>query len=276
MCPNEIFEWTCFWIVWVFAQFSDCGKNIVQHWRKNFREVVKSAFYLNNKTFRGKFVFWKEIFTFTIFSSFDVKLCGLLSESLLTLLKKLLSTLVQKHYHFSREKLPLLPDFERKLLEFCKFFIDMVVKTVFFLSRGHFWRNTFLFYKIFKNFSCFQTLRKTFLIFGEKYSGWVVKTVFKCPGGFLEEFIFENMFLELFLCFWSSGAIFLDLRRKFCDRFVKTAFYVYSGDFWLDCVFYKNLRVFSPSPGCEENILAFWRKNFKTFVKTALFRYKKF
>ena len=38
----------------------------------------------------------------------------------------------------------------------------MVVKTVFFLSRGHFWRNTFLFHKIFKIFSCFQTLRKTF------------------------------------------------------------------------------------------------------------------
>ena len=48
------------WIFWVFSLFSDCGKNILQHWRKKFREVVKGAFYLNNKSFRGKFVFWRK------------------------------------------------------------------------------------------------------------------------------------------------------------------------------------------------------------------------
>ena len=39
------------WIFWVSSLFSDCGQNILQHWRKNFRKVVKSAFYLNNKLF---------------------------------------------------------------------------------------------------------------------------------------------------------------------------------------------------------------------------------
>ena len=39
------------WIFWVSSLFSDCGQNILQHWRKNFRKFVKSAFYLNNKLF---------------------------------------------------------------------------------------------------------------------------------------------------------------------------------------------------------------------------------
>ena len=80
----------------------------------------------------------------------------------------------------------------------------------------------------------------------------------------------------MFLYFWSSGASFLDFRRKICDRFVKTAFNVSSGDFWFACFFYENLWVISPSPGSEENFLAFWRKNIKKFVKTALYVYKKF
>ena len=68
----------------------------------------------------------------------------------------------------------------------------------------------------------------------------------------------------------------MDFRRKICGWFVKTAFDVSSGIFWLDSFFYKNLRIFSPSSGCEENIMAFWRKAFKKFVKTAIYLYKKF
>ena len=111
----------------------------------------------------------------------------------------------------------------------------MVVKTVFLVSTGLFWRNKFLFHKTFKFFSCFQTLRKTFWIFGENNLVGLSKLFSSVQGIFLEEFIFENKFLELFLYFWSSGANFLDFQPKFCERFVKTAFYVSSRDFWLDC-----------------------------------------
>ena len=120
----------------------------------------------------------------------------------------------------------------------------MVVKTVFFVSRGQLRRNNFLFHKNFKTFSCFQTLRKTFRIFGEKNLVGLSKLLSSVQGTFSEEFVFENKFLEMFLYFWSSGANFLDFRRKICDRFVKTSFYVSSGDFWLDCLFYEKFWVF--------------------------------
>ena len=152
----------------------------------------------------------------------------------------------------------------------------MVFKTVLFVSRGHFWRNNVLSHRIFKTFSFFQTLRKTFKIFGENNLVGLSKLFSSVQGIFLEEFIFENKLLEFFLCFWSWGAIFLVFLRKFCDRFVKTAFYESSGDFWLDCFSYENLWVFSQSSGCEENIVAFWRKSFKKSIKNAIYMYKKF
>ena len=120
-----------------------------------------------------------------------------------------------------------------------------VVKTVFLVSRGHFWRNNILFHKTFKFFNCFQTLRKTFWIIGENILLGLSKLFSSVQWVFLEEFIFENIILELFLCFWSSGANFLYFQRKFCDRFLKTAFYVSCGDFRLDCFFYKNFLSFS-------------------------------
>ena len=84
---------------------------------------------------------------------------------------------------------------------------DMVVKTVLFVSRGHFWRNTFLFNKIFKTFSCFQVFRKTFRIFGENNLVGLSKLFSSVQGIFLEEFVFENKFLEFFL-FFGLGAQF--------------------------------------------------------------------
>ena len=47
-CLSELFF---LWIFWVSYLFSDCGQKILQHWRQNFIEVVKSAFYLNIKLF---------------------------------------------------------------------------------------------------------------------------------------------------------------------------------------------------------------------------------
>ena len=43
-----------------FFEFLHCFLTVGRTFCKNFREVVKSAFYLNNKTFRGKFVFWRK------------------------------------------------------------------------------------------------------------------------------------------------------------------------------------------------------------------------
>ena len=150
-------------------------------------------------------------------------------------------------------------------------------KLFFFVSRGHLRRNNFLFStKSSKILFVFRLWGKHFGFLAKKKLFGLSKLFSSVQGIFSEEFVFENKFLELFLYFWSSGANFLDFRRKICDRFVKTTFYVSSGDFWLDCFFYENLWVISPSSGSEENFLAFWRKNIKKFVKTALYVYKKF
>ena len=142
----------------------------------------------------------------------------------------------------------------------------MVVKTIFLVSRGHFWRINFLFHKNFKFFICFQTLRKTFRIFGENNLVGLSKVFSSVQGIFLEEFFLKTNSLNCF-SFLVFGHKFLDFRWKFCDSFVKTAFFVSIGDFWLDCFFYENLWVFSPSSGFEEKILALWWKSFKKCVK---------
>ena len=94
-------------------------------------------------------------------------------------------------------------------------------------------------------------------------------------------YFWKNLFLKTnsLNCFSNFGLLaqfFLELQRKFCDRFVKTAFFVSNGDFWLNYFFDKNLWVFWPSSGREEIILAFWRKSFKKTVKSAIYMYKKF
>ena len=204
----------------------------------------------------------KKVFTFTIFSSFDEKLGGLLSESLPPDLKNCFlhsfrGSSCSITSSFSSRKFTPTNGLWGQMFGISKKFFDMVIKTDLFVSRGHLWRYTFLFHEIFKLFSCFQTLRKTFRISGDKNFVGLSKLFSSVQGIFLEELIFENKFFESFLYFWTSGVIFSDFRRKFFDSFLKTAFYVYSGDFWLDCFFYKNLWVFLPSSGCEENILAF-------------------
>ena len=76
----------------------------------------------------------------------------------------------------------------------------MVFKTVFFVSRGHLCTKNFLFLKIFKFFSCFQTLRKTFWFFGE--NNFVENNLF------FYEFIKNWFFYELFefrYCFPTVG-----------------------------------------------------------------------
>ena len=91
----------------------------------------------------------------------------------------------------------------------------MVVKTIFLVSRGHFWRINFLFHKIFKFFSCFQTLRKTFCIFGENNLVGLSELFSTVQGKFSEEFVFENKFVEMFLYIWSSVTSFWTFGEKF-------------------------------------------------------------
>ena len=151
----------------------------------------------------------------------------------------------------------------------------MVVKTVFFVSRGHFWRINFLFHKVFKTFSCFPTLGKTFRIFGENNLVGLSKLFSSVQGIFWKSLFLKSNSLICFSIFGLGAQFFLDFQRKFCERFVKTAFYVSDGDFWLDCFFYENLWVFWPSSGREEIVLAFWRKSFKKSVRSAIYMYKK-
>ena len=71
---------------WVSALFSDCAKNILQHWRKISIKCVKTVFYLYNKFFDEHFFSEEKTYS-TFFSNFDRKIWGLLSENLPTSLK---------------------------------------------------------------------------------------------------------------------------------------------------------------------------------------------
>ena len=84
-----------------------------------------------------------------------------------------------------------------------------------------------------KNFSFSKSLQNSkisdvFRLWG-KHFGFLAKIIllgcqncFQVSSGYFWKTFFENKFLELFIYFWSSGTIFLDFRRKFCDWFVKT------------------------------------------------------
>ena len=54
-------------LFFVSSLFSDFGQNILQKWRKNLRKDVEGEFNLNNNTFWGKFVFWKNFLLFQFF-----------------------------------------------------------------------------------------------------------------------------------------------------------------------------------------------------------------
>ena len=90
----------------------------------------------------------------------------------------------------------------------------MVVKTIFLVSRGHFWRINFLFHKIFKFFICFQTLRKTFRIFGENNLVGLSKLFSSVQGIFLEEFFLKQIRWIVFH-FWSSVTNFWTFGENF-------------------------------------------------------------
>ena len=90
----------------------------------------------------------------------------------------------------------------------------MVFKTALFVYRGDFWKFFFLFHEVFKFFSCFQTLRNYFQIFGENNLVGLSKVFSIVQGFFLEELFFKNKFFELFLYFWISGIFLFGLSAK--------------------------------------------------------------
>ena len=142
----------------------------------------------------------------------------------------------------------------------------MVVKTVFFLSRGHLCTKNFLFLKIFKFFSCFQTLRKTFRIFGE--------------NNFVENNLFLWIYKELIFLwtFWVSllfsncGQKNLQHCRRNFREGAKSALYLSNRTFRGKFVFSrKNLlsqffRVLMKISAdfCEKGFAPIWKTAFYT------------
>ena len=236
--------------------FFDCGQKILQHWRRNFKEVVKSAFYLNNRTFRGKYVFWRKYLHLQIFRVLLKNSADFCQKGFAPIWKTAFYTgsggLLAWPYNFPRENLSSLTNFEGNCLKFSIFFFDMVVKTVFFVSRGHLCTNNVLFLKIFKFFSCFQTLRKTFRIFGE--NNFVENNLFF-------EFIKNCFFYELFefrYCFPTVGRKKYNIGAETSEKLSK----VHST--W-------TIKLFEESLFSEENIyfykfFEFWSKTLRTSV----------
>ena len=105
-----------------------------------------------------------------------------------------------------------------------------------------------------------------FRLWGKHFVFLSKKNLLGCQNSFQ---VSRNIFGRV--CFWKQirwnvslylvfGHKFLEFRRKFCDRFVKTAFYVSSGDFWLDCFFYESLWVFT-------TVFGLWGKDSGTLAQ---------
>ena len=249
MCLNEIFDWTVLSLNFLsFLLFSDCGKNILQHWRKNFRKIVKGAFYLNNNTFRGKFVILKKILTFTIFSSFDEKLCGLLSEILPRGLKNCFphsfggSSCIT--LSLSSRKLTPTNNFEWKCSEDGKNFFDMVVKTALFVSSGDFWR-IFFFFTYSSKFSVFFGLWGNFFrFFGENNLVGLSKVFSGVEGGFLGRIDVWKQIFWIFYFFFGLRAQKFGLLAKFFRRLCQNCILCVQWRFLIGLFFLQNVMTF--------------------------------
>ena len=142
----------------------------------------------------------------------------------------------------------------------------MVVKTVFFVSREHLCTNNFLFLKIFKFFSCFQTLRKTFRFFGE--------------NNFVENNLFflwiykELIFLWTFwvsLLFSNCGQKNLQHCRRNFRESVKCAFYLNNRTFRWKFVFSRKTLLLQFFRVSMKNSADFCQKGFAPIWKTAFY-----
>ena len=129
-------------IFWVSSLLSDCVKNFLHYWRRKFRKFVKTAFYLNKKTFSRKLCFVKKRLTLTNFSSFVNKFCGILSENLPNGLKNSFLHLIRQTFcitlSFPRGNVRLLTEFVEKNLEFGKNFLTPWSKLLSSLAQWNF------------------------------------------------------------------------------------------------------------------------------------------
>ena len=153
--------------------FSDCRQKNLQHWRRNLREVVQSAFYLNNRTFRGKFVFWRKNLLLQIFRVLRKNYADFCRKEFCPIWKTAFYThsrdLLEKNYHFPGENLRLLTDFEGKRLEIYKNFLTWWSKLFSLCPEDIFGKKRFFFTKSSK-------LSVVFRLWG-KHFGFLAKII---------------------------------------------------------------------------------------------------
>ena len=228
---------------------------------------------MNNRTFRGKFVFRRKnllLQTFRVLMRNSADFCR---KELCPIWKTAFYTrsryLFDYHYRFPRENLRPLTDFKGKRLELYKNFLTRWSK-LFSLCPEDIFGEKMSFLTESSKLSVF------FRLWG-KHSGFLAKIIwlgcqkcFQVSRGYFWKSRFWKQIFWIVSFFLDFGNIFFGLSAKIFDRSFKTVFYVSSGNFWLDCFFYEKLWVFSPSSGCEEKIVEFWRKSFKNFFLTAI------
>ena len=214
-CLIELFS---LWIFWVSSLFSDCEQNILHHWRKNFRKVVKGAFYLNNKLFQES-LFSEENFYFYKFFEFWWKTLRTSVGKISTRIWKLLSTPVQGIFlHniiiFLEKNYPYYRTLRENGWNFVNFYWHGGQNCFLFVQRT-FLKKYFSFSQNLQNFQLFSDFEENIRIFGENNLVGLSKLFSSVQGLFLEEFFLENKFLDLFFIsglraqfFWTFGENF--------------------------------------------------------------------
>ena len=240
----EFFSMNFLSFVTVFRLWAEHTSTMAQKlWKSCRRRLL-----LEQQVFWGKFVSWRKYLPLQIFPVLMKNSADFCRKVFRLIWKTAFYTrsgdLRAEHYHFPRENIRLLTDFEGKCLEFCKVILTWWSK-LFFLCPEDIFEEILSFFTKCSKFSVVLRLSGNhFGILAKNNLVGLSKLFSRVQGIFLEKFYFENKFLEIFLYFWSSRTNFLDFRRKFCDRSVKTAFYVSSGDFWLDCFSNETFRFF--------------------------------
>ena len=129
----------------------------------------------------------------------------------------------------------------------------MVVKTAFFVSRGHLWRNIFRFHKILKIFSCFQTLRKTIWFFGKNNLVGSSKQFSSVEGSFLGRIDVWKQIFWIFYFFFGLRAQKFGLLAKFFRRLCQNCILCVQWRFLIGLFFLQNVMTFS-------TVFGVWRK----------------
>ena len=87
---------------------------------------------------------------------------------------------------------------------------------------------------------------------------------------------FENKFFELIHFFWTLGTKTSVFGPKLLDGFVRTAFNVSRGDFWVNCFFFKLYHRLDCFPTAGRTLCNIGSKTFEKMVKLQSTRTTKF